>query len=344
MSDDRSFRVIARAPASTLIRPDHQIGVSVGLDGQPLSVAFRTRYLERGYSSPAPGDLLLDAEGIASDLQAAARAFSNLGREIAAVISLSANAWIAPLEPEVVYETTPGLARREYFQRYLPPDEVAQTSRFVDTAATAEIVSALDRNAERDRLIRSIAQYSEALRNWRTGSELLALAHIYMGIEAITVARLRHELAKAEKDRQQLAMEWCFRDDGHQKIDAFLNSQTRERLVFKGDSESYQVAKEVSDHLEHGLSNAGRLVEKAGNAVIPTAGYLRQAILSVLDLSEKTLQVTLSANISHREAPTARTNTSGATWSAKVTLLLLEPIIPAIAGSRKSLTSPLMRA
>ena len=107
----RKFRVIGRAPASALFRPDEALQVTASFDGEPVILRFQTRYLPMGYSTPAPGDLLFDAQGNSSDLHTAATTFTNLARDIAAVVALSANATIAPLTPEVIYEVMPGQAR-----------------------------------------------------------------------------------------------------------------------------------------------------------------------------------------------------------------------------------------
>src|SRR5215217_5082111 len=70
---------------------------------------LRTRYLDQGFSTPVPGDLWLDAEGNAEQLTEAGSTFTNAGRDIAAIVALGVNAAIAPLEPELVYESIPGL-------------------------------------------------------------------------------------------------------------------------------------------------------------------------------------------------------------------------------------------
>ena len=111
--------------------------------------------------------MLLIAEGESSDLRSAITTFTNSWRDIAAAVALSANAAIAPLEPEVAFEVSPEHTRHEFFQRFVPADRPSLSSRFVDINATAEIITSLSNNEERDRLTRANSQYVEALRCWR---------------------------------------------------------------------------------------------------------------------------------------------------------------------------------
>jgi hypothetical protein len=163
----REYRIAARAGSSVLFRPTEALRVTYRLDGVPIQLTLRTRYHNRGFAAPVPGDLWLDARGGADDLKVALARFTNAGRDIANLVSLSTNAAIAPLEAELGYETTAGITSREYLQRFLPTERMAYTSRFVDVPAVQAVVGALDNHQERDRLTRAASQYSEALRNWR---------------------------------------------------------------------------------------------------------------------------------------------------------------------------------
>lgn len=289
----KRFRVIARAASTALVRPTEQLHVNASLDGRPVTLKFRTRYLDQGFAVRVPGDLWMDADGEASDLHLAASAFTNLGRDVAAILALGVNASIAPFEVEVVYETTPDIDQREYFQRFVPPDTPAMTSRFIDISACGELVSAFAKSGQRDRIVRATSQYYEALRNWRSGSELLALAHLFMGVEAVKKACWRNCIAVSDKSKEQLGAEWGYKEDGRLSIDAFLDAEARLRLVFQGDRDCCQLAKGTSDHFEHGFSNAGSLYKGAGECLVATARYLREAILSLVDISAESRDVLL---------------------------------------------------
>jgi hypothetical protein len=47
---------------------------------------------------------------------------------------------------------------------------------------------------EKSRVVRAIVQYTDALQHWKRGSELYALSHLYMGVEAVTPLVIRREI------------------------------------------------------------------------------------------------------------------------------------------------------
>jgi hypothetical protein len=282
----KRYRVAARAAASVLIRKGEEFSINSAMDGRNVVLKFRTRYLDRGYSVLAPGDLCLDAEGEAESIDAAATKFTNAGRNIAMLIAVACNARIGPLEPEVVFDSTPGAERRDFVQRYMAEDEIALTSRFANLKGLNALVTALVEHSERDRLIRAASQYNEALNLFRNGSELLVVEHLFMGAEAIKKAAWRHEIAERDITKVQLADEWGYDKTGKLNVDEFLDAEARLRLVFARDSECHKLAKHVSDHFEHGFSTAGALFAKSRSCLIRTASHLRNAIFEILKLQQ----------------------------------------------------------
>jgi hypothetical protein len=279
------FRVASRGHATAILRPGSSIGVNYRLDGRPVRVVIRTRYVERGYSVPVAGDLWMDAEGEAESVDTAAAEFSNIGRDLCAVISLVMNAAIQPLSPEIVLEVTPGLTRRPFFQRFVPADEIAMSSRFIDAEAVVKLIELLAHHPEKDRLTRAISQYTEALNHWKMGAEVPVLAHLFMGVEAIKTAMWRHVLRKSHKTKNELAAEWGYDPKRRLSLDQFLNETARARLVFKDDA-VLKMAKQVSDSFEHGFVNAGKLYKPARESLMKTALYLRSAILQLAGVED----------------------------------------------------------
>lgn len=311
----RRFRLAGRARSTVLFKEGETLEINYHIDGKLILLTFRTRYLDRGHRVKVPGDLWLDAVGEADDLNRAASLFTNAGRDMASFLALSANASIAVLEPELILEVTPGLGKREYFQRFLPEDGFTYTSRFFDRDAALKLIQAVAKSSERDRLIRATSFYCEALRNWVNGSELMALSYLFMGVEAITAAALRHHLLKSGLSQESLAAEWGYAPSprcsgckqptspsGRLSIGTFLNQEARVRLVFQGDRRCHKVAKETSDRFEHGLANAGALYKSAEESLQPTAEFLRKAILTVADLSNETV-VALGKNSARPRGP-----------------------------------------
>jgi hypothetical protein len=96
-SGEREYRIAARAGSSVLFRANEALTVNYHLDGVPIQLTLQTRNHDRGFAVSVPGDLWLDARGAADDLKAALAQFTNVGRDIANLLALTANAAVAPL-------------------------------------------------------------------------------------------------------------------------------------------------------------------------------------------------------------------------------------------------------
>ncbi len=246
---------------------------------------------------------MIDARGEAKDVETAAALFTNASRTIGATIALAANAAIAPFEAEIIYETTKSETRRAFFQRFVPADKVALTSRFINLDGTLALIAALATNTERDRVYRSVAQYYEALQNWRAGNELLVMSHLFMGVEALKKAMWRKMLTRETKPKEELAAEWGFDPGRRLQVDQFLDSESRLRLIFENDGDCHRKAKRVSDHFEHGFSNAPSLYGDANDTIVKTAHYLRKAIIMCLDTPGTQLAALLDGNYKRPRGP-----------------------------------------
>lgn len=282
------FRVVCRAPATVLFRPGDSFEVPYKFDSVPITLTFRTRYLDRSMSSPVPGDLWMDAEGPAADLRSAVSIFTNGGRLIGAMMALCANASLRELEPEVAYETTLGVERRQFMQRYVPPDRYNFTSRYFDPDSLSEVITLIAQHQDRDRITRAIASYAEALGHWRSGSELMALSHLFIAAEALKTAAWRTEARRQGIDREALAAQWGFNPNGRMSIAPFVDQEARLRLVFANDQACLTKARATSDAYEHGLSNLPTLYQPASDCLMQTAAYLRAAIFTMVGVSEAT--------------------------------------------------------
>ncbi|ACA15990.1 hypothetical protein M446_1485 [Methylobacterium sp. 4-46] len=281
------FHISARGAASVLFRRDECLTVNYSLDGTPIVMMFATRYSERGFAAAVPGEMCLDVIGPAPELKEAASGFTNAGRDIANLISFLFNAFVSYIEPEVVYEVTPGVSERDYFQRLLPPDQVCLCSRFVNVGLATAFIEAHHRHVEKDRLSRAILQYCEALKDWKQGHELLAMSHLFMGAEALKTASWRHYASVNNMRPEDLGLQWGYEQGGRLSLEKYLDDTARVKLVFNDDKDCHRAAKNVSDQFEHGFANAGKLHEPAGKNLIKTAAHLRSAVLSMIDLDEE---------------------------------------------------------
>lgn len=277
----KTFRVAARSHASFLIPKDKAIAINYELDAIPIQLKFQTRYLKLGFSTPVPGDFWLDAIGEADKIDVAVSRFTNAGRAIAEIISFAANASTVLLEPEIAFEQTHNATKREFFQRLIPSDGFAYTSRFIEIEATATLIGLVARSPEKDRIMRAISHYSEALRIWAMGNEIRTLCQLFLGIEAIKTASWRHEVEARGLDKEELAKEWGYVQGKRLKLDAFMDNFARINLIFQGDADLHKAAKKVSDSFEHGYENFPVMYQLAGRALVRTASCLREEIIRI---------------------------------------------------------------
>lgn len=296
----KTFTVTARAKSSAVFRRGDALGMDYNLEGRPLHLEMHTR--RKGEGGAFMGDLQVTAFAQADTPEEAA-ALVTRGREMAIIVSMAVNAAIGPLEPELVYETTEGVTERQFLQRFIPTDEMSYGDRVVPLDATAALLTKLAQHEHRDRAIRAISQYSEALLRWDQGNELLVLAHLFMGVEAIKKAAWRVEASRRGLSKEELAKEWGFDPAGRIRIDEYLDRTARLRLVFKGDAQHHKIAKDVSDSFEHGFENAGNLYKVAASALLPAATYLRECIIDLLDVPEEARRVLLGEPYCHARGP-----------------------------------------
>lgn len=112
----------------------------------------------------------------------------------------------------------------------------------------------------------------------------LAIAHLYMGVEAITRAVIRHECSKRGAEEEELGIALGL-DPSDAKSGNALEAATRRRLIFKDDDATYKDGRRMSDGLEHGFASWEDIWSLPIEELLPkVARYLRDAILSVLGL------------------------------------------------------------
>lgn len=255
----------------------------------PISIKFRTRYSEEGFGSPIPREMWVEARGAAPSIKDAINTFTESANGLAVVVAFSANAHVGDLEPHVAFDNTPGRTEREFFESFLPDERgLPKMGRRTDIPSTGALVLAIANSREQERLLRAMGQYRQALTHWRPGTESLALAHLYMGVEALTPAVLRKIRDQTGKSNQELAEGWGIELKQ-------LDSEVRRRLIFREDTTTFQKARAASDGLEHGFKPFPEIHSLASQVRDSTAAYLREAILDMIPLDEQVKTVLLSS-------------------------------------------------
>lgn len=287
---ERSFIVVLRGPSAAIFRQGEKLRLrgfpsAVG----PVDLSIATRWLQVASGASVPGQLWIDVRGRGESLDTVLVPFGNAGLAVLPTLSLCANAAIAEPELELGFESTEGVAERQYFQTYVPPDStVVHAQRHVNIEATVEVLMSLAAHPDSPRLRRAANQYRLALDSWRLGREALALSHLWMALEAISKARLRRECETVGcESRSELAnhLGVPLRD---------LDAHVRKRLLLKDDSECYEKAKEASDGFEHGYLEFDQIIGHAQDVRHRMAGFVREGILDLLDLTEGTRETLFS--------------------------------------------------
>jgi hypothetical protein len=249
-------------------------------DWGTIKLMFRTTYVEKGYDQPVPADLWVEITGKSPDMSQAVAALMGKAAEISATLAICANASMGQFETELVFDASPENQQHEFLQLFVPEwPLVPVPGRRIDIEVVSLVLNALAAHGEAPRISRAIAQYSEALSFWRPGREVSCLAHLYMGVEALSPAILRQHRKKLSKNNEQLAADW--------RVDQKrFENEARLRLIFDGDEECFGKARRASDAFEHGFLDYDAVRKLTQDALLRTAGYLRQAIFRTLELNE----------------------------------------------------------
>ena len=274
------YVVVIRGPSGVHFLPDQRLPVNnFPRKTGNVDLIFRTRYVKfKEHKVAIPMGFWVDVRGPAPSLKLAIEVFTNAARCIAAIISVSSNAPVDDLEAELAFNITPGLKKREYFQQHLLEERIRPgQGRKVNLEAALGLLRAIGEHPEGDRLHRAATHYHHALQDWKPGHEINALAHIYIGMEALTpIARERH-LEQTKMNKEQLIAKWNIEKDK-------LDPEVRRRILFQGDDESYRNAKAASDSYEHSYEPLPKVRTLAAAVREKTAHYLRSAIIDLAEV------------------------------------------------------------
>lgn len=275
------FIVVARA-ASALYFPErgyfrvNEYPSPLG----PLSVLFQTRRTRvQGLKELVSRGLWAEVRGQAPGLRDALEVFPQIAQLFCPVLSVIANAPTEDLVPELAYDCSPDDLERDFFQQFLIDERLLPFTRpkFPSNLAR-HLLEMLGHHIESGRLHRAMTHYHIALQHWTPGSEIMALGHLYMGMEAMTPIALRHHLSEERISRDALTTRWGI--DARQ-----LDAEVRKRLLFQGDDTTYSRARAASDGFEHGYLPFQTVREHAMATKMATAQFLRAAIFRHLGLT-----------------------------------------------------------
>ena len=277
MTVSNTFVVVLKGPAAIYFGETGSIRITnfPGSKG-PLAVVLQTRYVDFGLKTKLPRDLWIDVRGQAESVDEALD-FANAAFVLVPLLSFAVNAAVGIPKVELAFENTPGKTKREFFQQMVPEDRSVFVSRKVRVQPVKTLVQTVVQHSEFDRLFRAISQYHLALLNWDAGKAILALAHLYMGIEALAPVVLRRLCRDKGMSRNQLTNHL-----GIEKKE--LDPTIRKKFIFQNDIDCYKQAVKASDAFEHGFKSFPEIAAAAASVKDKTAAYLRKSIVDELNL------------------------------------------------------------
>lgn len=280
---DKHFIVVLRGPSAVIFQQNKNIFIkdfqsTIG----PVNMAYTSRWLSHGSNVTLPGHLWIEIAGNGPSLEEVLVPFANAGLAMLPTLALCTNAAVGEPEIELGFENTPGVTERDYFQCYVPPEtDIIHICRHIKVDQTVSVIRKLATHNESERLRRGTNQYRLALDSWRLGREMLALAHLWMALEAIIKAKITMECsARGLNTPKELA------DSLGIQLNQ-LDPTVRKELILKGDNECYSKGRQASDGFEHGYLDYRQIRERAKDVRHRMASYIRLSILEMLDLDKE---------------------------------------------------------
>jgi len=285
----KRFTVVMRGPGSIVFWEKENLRIAnVPTAIGAVDVTYATRWLDRGENVRVPGHLWIEIVGGGEVLEDVLVPYANAGLAALAMLSLASNASIPEPDIEIGFDSSAGVAERDYFQSYLPPErEALHVGRHANIPAIAAVLRALASSTESERLLRAANQYRLALESWKLGRESLSLAHLWMALEALTKAKIRKECAAAGLDsEEELAVRLGV---DLRQLDPMIR-----KLILQNDDECYRKAKAASDGFEHGFLGYDQMRGYAKDVRHRMATHVRSAILRLGDVPDQILDILLS--------------------------------------------------
>jgi hypothetical protein len=254
----------------------------------PVDIRLDTRYSAEGFEISVPRELLIQVRGDAESLDGARGEFTDAGRAIAPYLAFAANAAIDDPEFVLAFDTTPGSQSREMVQALRSWETgLPRSSRRLEPSFAGLLLSQLLQHPEHPRLHRAVVHYSEALKPWGQGATLRVLMHLWMAVEALTKAAIRHELSQRAVDQAQLLEDWGVPIRQ-------LDGEARRRLIFHEDDDVYDTARGASDAIEHSFQTFTDVHGEVAGIEDRLAAHVRAAIIEIADVDPETRAAALS--------------------------------------------------
>lgn len=300
MGDLSQYNVGVRARSSVSVRQeDSPIVLDATAEGRALKLRIWTRR-SQFQGALVHRELVISGEAEGESLDSVRATVARVAGQLWPMLALACNAAIGVPVSFTGFESTPGLTAREAvhefdFRLATVEEEPPVPSRYIRVEPTLALLQAWLTSAEGPRIYRAAQQYWLALGHWYEYDPLVALSHVFMAAEALAPAMLRREMHLTGKTSAELADAWnvARREDGSFRS-GDLQAAARRELIFPGDPQCHQDAREASDIFEHGYEDYGRALDLAGKVRDSAAAYVRSAIIRCTDCVSTAQEILLS--------------------------------------------------
>jgi hypothetical protein len=292
---ETEYTVVLRAHSAARFLPEESLEIMLNfpaLSLENLRLRTFTRWVTEGANN-LPRELIVEVRGRCGSLDEATNKFAAVARPIGTVVGFVTNVLVGPLEVHLAYDSTPWHETRAFVETFIADEHGAVTEgRIVQRDLLQEIVTAFVFSPKsNERVGRALRQYEMALRYWFVGGEWLALSHLWMAVEALTDAVIKDRTSRLGIDSQELARTFDLPiDDLQNPWEVALKHETRRRIIFQGDSETYSTARKGRNGLEHGFMELNEVATHALKCADKTFGYIRRTIAELLDLPSQVVE------------------------------------------------------
>lgn len=284
----RDYVLLAQATSGVSLGDSEVEIAQVPANGRRFSVRIGTRKQPFAGSGPSiPTGLQATISGPSTSIDQMLEDGIIAVNQVAPFLAFLGNSAINDFVPEVVWDATPAIAEREYFQLFvragLPsivkPRSVSPDDVLIMSQETLK-------HPKSDRVRRALGQYFRALENWRPGHETIAVTSLWIAAEILTpLARLRAQERLNCSSPAELAH--CL---GVEPKD--LDPKIRRDYIIGPDV--YPDAKSASDGFEHGFLDFSKVMGKCVPIKEKLAGRIRRTIFDEIKLERDVKQRLLS--------------------------------------------------
>ncbi len=189
------WRVVLLARGGVQLPPGQLLELpGLAVESGVADVLLLTRYEDVGLAEPLPRELVLEVHCRARDAPHAVEQSAALAGELAVLLAFVVNAHVAVPVSQVAFEAAPGLDRRQFWQAYVELESgLPHLTRLLEARLLFPFLKAVLTAPQRPRLARAIGQYVVALSHWTVPTRPLAMAHLYIALEALAPAVERLE-------------------------------------------------------------------------------------------------------------------------------------------------------